>query len=173
MKQLHLIILLLLFFEIGYAQTIPFDENYVQIYNPYTQTINSSYDYSDLYDLDGDGKKDSLLFIGNGGAHVYYYLKIVTSSDQKTWAFPTAQIDFPYPETKQKLTKKASACFPQLMIDDLDGDKKDEIYLNFYEDLYDDSYQIPTEWKKQGVKSKRVILNFEKGKLLVKDYSLE
>ena len=41
-------------------------------------------DYSGNWDIDGDGRKDSVLFIGNGGAHLYYHLRLRLSSEKKS-----------------------------------------------------------------------------------------
>ena len=47
-------------------------------YNDSSQTHN----YSGNWDFDADGKADELYFIGNGGAHLYFHLRIILSSDE-------------------------------------------------------------------------------------------
>lgn len=54
------------------------------------------HDYSGNWDLDRDGIKDKLYFIGNNGAHLYYYLNITLSSDSTIQAFPFLQTDAPF-----------------------------------------------------------------------------
>lgn len=150
----------------GQSDTVEWfdEEHYSKIYNPYTNSVNSSYDYSNKYDFDGDNINDSLLLIGNGGAHVYYYLKIVLSSDNIERNFPTVQMDFVYEATKKELENIDSLI--QIGVYDFDDDGKNEIYLNFNNDFS----TIPNEWKEKGIKSKRVMLNFENHELTCTDY---
>src|SRR3954468_9577532 len=72
------------------------EEHRTRIYNTETQTVNNSYNYSNMWDLDGDDKSDSLYLVGNGGAHVYYFLRIKLSSQNTTQEFTSIQIDLPY-----------------------------------------------------------------------------
>lgn len=61
-------------------------------YDESTQTHN----YSNNWDLDGDGQKDEIHFVGTGGAHLYYYLKVVLSSERKPRVFERIETDFPH-----------------------------------------------------------------------------
>jgi len=60
-------------------------ENVYRISNP---TLKYSYDeisqihnYSHNWDFDNDGIKDELYFVGTGGAHIYYFIGVILSSD--------------------------------------------------------------------------------------------
>ena len=64
---------------------------YVHAFNAKTQVHN----YSKNFDFDGDIDSDSMYFVGTGGAHLYYYLKIRLSSTKKTYEFHDIQIDDP------------------------------------------------------------------------------
>ena len=54
------------------------------------------HNYSTNWDFDKDGIKDELYFVGTGGAHVYYFLKVILSSDKKSREFNFIQSDFPF-----------------------------------------------------------------------------
>jgi hypothetical protein len=58
-------------------------------------TLNQIHNYSGNWDFDGDGINDDLFFVGSGGAHLYYYLRITLSSKHKQKDFRYLQIDFP------------------------------------------------------------------------------
>lgn len=60
------------------------------------QDDSQIHDYSGNWDLDGDGIKDKLYFIGNNGAHLYYYLNIELSSDPNILVYPFLQTDAPF-----------------------------------------------------------------------------
>jgi hypothetical protein len=100
MKRLYLTIILGVCFNLLHAQTdtvIQPNAEYIKyIKHPGTNAVNLSYDYTNKWDLDGDGKMDAVYFIGNGGAHTYFFLRVVLSTDNKTRNFPFIQLDMPY-----------------------------------------------------------------------------
>ena len=51
--------------------------------------------YSGNWDLDQDGQLDSIWFVGTGGAHLYFFLRIMLSMDKKIRDYPYLQTDFP------------------------------------------------------------------------------
>lgn len=65
--------------------------------------ISQIHNYSNNWDFDKDGIKDELYFVGTGGAHLYYFLKVVLSTDKKSREFnfiesyPPDQIHLAYP----------------------------------------------------------------------------
>jgi len=74
-------------------------ENVYRISNP---TLKYSYDeisqihnYSHNWDFDNDGIKDELYFVGTGGAHIYYFLRVILSSDKKVRNINFIQTDYP------------------------------------------------------------------------------
>src|SRR6185503_11589353 len=85
-------------FEILYKKTNP-TLNY-----KYDQS-NQIHDYSDNWDFDMDGKNDQLLFIGTGGAHLYFYLRIILSSDSIVRNYPFIDLDMPILPASDKLKK--------------------------------------------------------------------
>lgn len=140
---------------------------YVQnIFNPYTHSANTSYNYSNKWDLDGDLKNDSVFFIGNGGAHAYYFLRIVLTSDYQIKNYPTIQLDMPYFESKDVLDKYGKSPGVQLVVNDFDGDGISDLYLNFNNGFS----SIPQEWKNIGISSNYIIIGFPGNKLKVRNY---
>lgn len=132
-------------------------------------TSGQIHDYSNNWDLDGDHKTDSLFFIGNNAAHVYYHLRIVLSSDNKVNDFPFLEFDFPCLGTIDEL-KNASFYppprFPQFVVHDFDSDGIHEIYLN----LETKHSPIPTKWKKEGLTSRYILVRFEKRRLRLSNF---
>lgn len=142
---------------------VPFSEFYF-----HNDTLQY-YDYSNQWDFDGDGIKDSLLFIGDHGAHLHFYPRIVLSSNLSLYEFRTFWIDMPYPDrSKEDLMKSPGI---QLVIDNFDDDAAFEIYLNIDGNNgypYGESY--PKDWTELGISTTSVLLNFEKETLSLTDY---
>ena len=149
-----------------------FENNKMSIHYSYidsTQTHN----YSDNWDFDGDGKTDSLYFIGTGGAHLYFYLQIILSSDKKIRNFPFIELDFPV-AGKIKDLKAANfyppPTMPQFVVDKFYSasdpyNLNDKIYIHL------DQYSaIAIEWKKRKINSTYLLLQYEKGKITIKDF---
>jgi hypothetical protein len=58
-------------------------------------SIAQIHNYSNNWDFDKDGIKDELYFVGTGGAHLYYFLRVVLSSDHTAREFSNIQSDYP------------------------------------------------------------------------------
>lgn len=156
-------------------QSLP-SNSYKEIYKKKYPKLNYSYnentqthDYSNNWDFDGDGKKDKLFFIGDGGAHLYFHLQIWLSSDKNTYDFPFLVIDNPFLNKEIELDSKGKPnTFQQFVVANFDTDKLPEIYINL-----DKQSEIPNNWKKRGLTSHQVIVDYSKGKLELKNYSGE
>src|SRR5689334_20046456 len=126
-------IALLFFLQSCFAQidtVVNVDSKYQQyIYNPETNSRELSYNYSNKWDFDGDKRADSLFFVGNGGAHTYFYLRIILSSDGKQRDFKSIQIDMPYLISFEELTWGKNIV--QFVVHDFNADGISDIYLNF------------------------------------------
>jgi len=127
-----------------------------------------THDYSGNWDFDGDGKKDGLFFIGNGGAHLYYHLEVVLSSDHRSRDFVAfIEIDFPVVSNVSQLkTKDKQSIFPQFVVSDFDSDGRDEIYIN----INNNYTSIPPSWKRKGVTSKCLLLDYKDKDLRITNY---
>ncbi|MEO6722195.1 MAG: hypothetical protein ABIN67_17645 [Ferruginibacter sp.] len=170
MKNLLIILLYIFSVQTSLAQTDSvkiINEEYSQyIHNNFTKSENLSYNYSNKWDFDGDSKNDSLYFIGNGGAHTYFFLRIILSSDGLIRNFPTIQIDMPFFATIETLNKLGQNSSVQFVISDFDNNKTQDIYLNFNNPFG----FIPKAWENKGVKTKNVLLSFAGTIISVKDY---
>lgn len=83
---------------IVHAQSNSFEYDYHISYPHlnYRYIISSqTHDYSGNWDFDNDGINDELYFIGNRGAHLYYYLQVGLSTDKKQRKFDFITSDFP------------------------------------------------------------------------------
>ncbi len=150
--------------------------SYKEIYSRTRPTLNYMYDegtqthnYSNNWDIDGDGKPESISFIGNGGAHLYFYLQIRLSKDNIVRDFPFLVLDFPLLGSIEQLKNVAGDTppfLPQFVVHDVDGDGDKEIYLNF--DITFSS--IPEEWKKKGLTSRYVLLDYKNRDIVMRDY---
>lgn len=153
----------------GYSQQavnagIPADSYEKQISLSYP-TINYSYDstaqthnYSNNWDLDKDGINDEVYFIGTGGVHLYYFLKVVLSSDHRPREFDFIQTDLPL-FTGADTTNAAQTPFGFKVVY-LGTSLKPTILVRIDEQTF---YNNPAIQKRK-IKTKNVMLSFEKGK---------
>jgi hypothetical protein len=126
------------------------------------------HNYSGNWDIDGDGKADSVYFIGNHGAHVYYHLRIKLSTIKKVTDFDFISIDFPLLEslTFFKKNGRAGASIPQFVVGDFNQDTKPDIYIN----LDVEKTTIPVVWKSKGVTSRHLLLHFNHHRLIIENF---
>jgi hypothetical protein len=131
---------------------------------------SKTHDYSHNWDFDGDGATDSLTFIGTGGAHLYYFLRIVLSSDKKTRDFPFLEIDFPCLCNISRLKESnfyPPPHYPQIVVHDFDSDFTYEIYLHL--DISTFSI-LSKKWKKRGLTSRYILLDYKNGKITITNF---
>lgn len=171
MKLFYFILYSLVCFGSLYAQIntakLPNVDYIRYLRHPETSTVNLSYVYCNKWDFDGDGKMDSIYFIGNGGVHTYFFLRIILSSDQKVRNFPFIQLDMPYFQSRELFERLGKNAVVQFVPSDFDGDGVMDLYLNF------DNYfsYIPKAWRKEGIMTKCVVMSFKGAKLKVRNYS--
>lgn len=142
----------------------------------YSYTVSTqTHDYSGNWDFDGDGEADSLYFIGTGGAHLYFYLRIILSSDGKTRNFPFLRLDMPCAGSVDELKKARfypPPFFPFFVVDkfisgEAMGDTNDKIYMHLD---FQTASLLPGKWKKRGVNSAYLLLQYEKGDMTIKNF---
>ncbi|MEI6695647.1 MAG: hypothetical protein WCO13_06240 [Bacteroidota bacterium] len=169
MKFLFTIILTVFTLTVFSQQTDNLDipsnsfENNYRNSNP---TLTYSYDdisqihnYSNNWDFDKDGKNDELYFVGTGGAHLYYFLKVVLSSDKKSRVFNFIQSDFPFLTATDTLNIDKTVF--GFVVADLGKDLKPTIILRLDDSTY---YAFKKELTKYKIKNRTISISFEKGR---------
>lgn len=129
-----------------------------------------THDYSGNWDFDLDGKTDALYFIGNGGAHLYFNLQIILSSNGKTQNFPFLLLDIPLVEEIDYLKEQKfypPPIFPQFVVDDFDADIQDEIFINVYKSTLD---IIKDDLKAYDVTSRYILIDFKDGQIELSNF---
>jgi len=147
--------------SLGYP-TNSFENNYRKS-NP---TLTYSYDeisqihnYSNNWDFDKDGIKDELYFVGTGGAHLYYFLKVVLSSEKKSREFNFIQSDFPILTATDTLNfDKTPVGF---VVTGLGKNLTPSIIVRLDDQSYNASKKLLTKKK---IKTRNISISFENGK---------
>jgi hypothetical protein len=130
-------------------------------YNNTSQT----HSYSWNWDFDGDKIPDSVFFVGNGGAHVFYQLTIGLSSGSHIKDFPKLSIDLPCLGKVEDIIEEPTA-LPQFVVHDFDSDGVYDIYLH-----YDPSFSsIQKKWRSKGVTSRQIIIRLKDKKLVIEPW---
>ena len=154
----------------NYAPSNSFTEMYKQsnpTLNYKYDSINHIHDYSNNWDFDNDGLNDRLCFIGTGGAHLYFYLQVVLSTDRVVRNFPFLQSDFPAlpPDTILiKQTFNPKSVHESFAV--FECQKRKAIYIK----LDQASFNVERkELKMKGLKSNFVVIYFVNGKTIYED----
>lgn len=153
--------------------TNSFEEGYKKS-NP---SISYQYDsekqihnYSNNWDFDKDGKQDQVYFVGTGGAHLYFFLRVILSADKVVRDFPFLQSDFPIlpPDHElQKVDFDPTNSQTQFAVFDYGNDDGKKLFIKL------DNYFFYTEkknLKKKGIKTNLVIITFRNGKAVIEDF---
>lgn len=139
-------------FEDYYRKSFP---NLKYNYDDISQTHN----YSGNWDFDSDGIKDEMYFIGSGGAHLYYYLKMVLSNDKTPREFKFAETDFPV------LTASGTSDFSKsaagFAVTTIGKNTSPSVILRLDDQSYETNRPLLT---KLNIKRKIIVIRFEKGK---------
>ena len=148
------------------AETLDIPSNsFENSYRKSNPTLKYSYDnisqihnYSNNWDFDKDGIKDELYFVGTGGAHLYYFLKVVLSTDKKTREFNFIQSDFPF------LTATDTLNFDKTPIGFVVTDLGKNLTPTIIVRLDDRTFYGNKQLKKKNIKTKNILVSFENGK---------
>lgn len=124
-----------------------------------------THNYSGNWDLDGDGKADSVYFIGNGAVHVYFHLKLVLSSMNTIHEFRFIQLDLPVLESVSYLEENEveNAFYPQFVVGDFNADGRSDIYVC----IDTTENPIPRKIRRMGIRSNRLLICSDGSKLQV------
>jgi hypothetical protein len=150
-------------FAAGYSKDHP-DLNYVY------HVANQTHDYSGNWDFDRDGKKDEVLFVGTGGAHLYFYLRIILSSDKVVRNYTHLNLDFPMLPTDKKLKEPGFDPMElnftnQFIVFDANHDGQNDILV------FLDKLSLGCEWlKKQRLSSPGILITFKGTDIALRNY---
>jgi len=157
------------------SQTDNMSNSFEETYKKTNPTINYFYDeneqihnYSNNWDFDNDGINDDVYFVGTGGAHLYYFLRVILSSDQIVRDFPYLISDFPILPSNEESTQ--SNFNPQktfFTIFDIDEKNNNAIFIR----LDDISFLVSKKiLKSKKIKTNLIVLTFKNGKTILKDF---
>lgn len=139
-------------FESSYRKSNP---NLMYKYDDISQTHN----YSNNWDFDKDGIKDELYFVGAGGAHLYYYLKVILSTDKISREFDFIQSDFPFLTAIDTLNMNKTPL--GFVVADLEKNLITAVIIR----LDDKTYQgNKNELTKLKITTRNIAISFENGK---------
>ena len=136
MKRVFIVIVFFFFSKMVFSQN-EFPPNSLGEYFQNT-TISYRYieetqthDYSGNWDIDGDGIKDSIMFVGTGGAHLYFQLHIYLSSEKKHYGIWFLDTDNPRLESIDLLKKNGYESYnPEFVVYDFNEDGLMDIYIS-------------------------------------------
>jgi len=111
---------------------------------------------------------DQLYFIGTGGAHLYYFLRIVLSADKTVRDFPFIASDFPILPTGEELTKKNYRPNPDQTFFAV---FKDANTLSIFIKLDESTYATSQKYlRRNAVHTNLLTICFKDGKTILKDF---
>jgi hypothetical protein len=151
-------------FEASYKKTNP------KIIYKY-DSLRQIHNYSNNWDFDNDGKLDQVYFVGTGGAHLYYFLRVILSSDNLVRDFSFIQSDFPILPSGDELSKadfNPKNGWTQFAVLDFGKDKGKDIFIKLDNSTFDTEKKV---LNKKGIKTSLVIITFKNGKSIFKDFS--
>lgn len=137
---------------------------------------NQTHNYSGNFDFEGDLLNDSLYFVGTGGAHLYYFPRILLSSTKKSIDFEEINIDDPqyFPVSSLAALSFLDRWPPQFVVGttkDLLNEENQIINSHSHVIFFRlDSNYYSNDWKKQGINSDYVLLYFENGEFIIRNF---
>jgi hypothetical protein len=121
--------------------------------------ISQIHNYSNNWDFDKDDINDEVYFVGTGGAHLYYFLKVVLSADKKQREFNFIQTDFPF------LTSTDTLNFDKTPIGFVVAGFGENMTPSVIVRLDDSSYYSNKRlFSKMKIKTNNIVVSFENGK---------
>lgn len=121
--------------------------------------ISQTHNYSNNWDFDKDGIKDELYFVGTGGAHLYYFLKVVLSKDKISREFNFIKSDVPFLTATDTLDiKKTTIGF---VVAEIGKNLTPTIIVRLDEQSFYANKKILTDKK---ITTRNISISFENGK---------
>jgi hypothetical protein len=174
-----LFILLLLAIEFAFSQSDTLINSFEIDYKTLNPKINYSYDnenqihnYSNNWDFDLDGKTDEIYFIGTGGVHLYYFLRIVLSHDKIVRNYPFIESDLPIlPSDKEMENSDYNPikCFTHFAVYDFDKNNIKDIFIRLDDTTLRSSKKA---LKRNKLKTNYIVLTFKNNRMELQDFQL-
>ncbi len=122
--------------------------------------LAQTHDYSGNWDLDKDGVKDEVYFVGTGGAHLYYFLRVVLSHDRHVKDFRFIESDCPFLTATDtvNLGRKTTG----FVVAELGKKRTPAIIVRLDDSTF---CSCKNHWKRKKVRTKNVMVRFENGKV--------
>lgn len=145
---------------------------YYEINNPalhyrYDEALQI-HDYSGNWDLDQDGKSDQVFFVGRGGAHLYFFLRVVLSSDNRKRELTFVQSDLPVLPKEEEMIKPGYCPDPHSSFFSVyNNGKTNALFVRLDESTVS---VVTKDLKRYGVSTGELAISFVKGKMVVKDF---
>jgi len=175
MKKTVILLIGLLTYTLTIGQPNDISNSFEKTYKKTNPGIQYSYDeneqihnYSNNWDFDNDGINDELYFVGTGGAHLYYFLKVILSSDKVVRDFPYLDSDFPILPSGKELTQ--SGFNPEnvyFAVFDINKNNRNAIFIRLDNSSFWANKKI---LKSQGIQTNAIVVTFENGKTVLKDF---
>ncbi|HRZ41277.1 MAG TPA: hypothetical protein P5228_01080 [Bacteroidales bacterium] len=126
-------------------------------------SISQIHNYSDNWDFDHDGIRDELYFVGTGGAHLYYYLRVILSSDAVVRDMHLAESDFPVLTATDTIDFDRTSAGFVVAAPGFDANPSIIVRLD------DQSYFANREvLKHHGIRTKNIVISFVNGKTVIR-----
>jgi len=160
-----------------YYASAKISNSFEEIYKKTNPTLNYYYDeekqihnYSNNWDFDNDGINDEVSFIGTGGAHLYYFLRIILSSDKIVRDFPYLESDYPILPPNEELIKtefspKSNSI--NFAVLDISKNNSNDIFIRLDNSSFLTNKENLIE---KGIKTNLVVITFRNSKLILRDF---
>ena len=138
-----------------------FDDDFKNSKINYSYSENpETHDYSNNWDFDGDGKKDSIRFVGEGGAHQQYFLSLKLSSHPKPIEYEWIYNDMPVLSSFEFFPTGPAEEHEMhwFVVDDFNNDGIKDIFVN----VNASGYHLPRKFEEYGLNEKEIVLTYDK-----------
>jgi Tat protein secretion system quality control protein TatD with DNase activity len=177
MKRLFLLFIICVSLHAIQAQSDTISNSYEFLYMHTNPNLHYSYDfekqihnYSGNWDFDQDGIKDELYFVGKSGAHLFYSLRVILSSNHVIQNFPFLESDMPILPPDELINRPnfdlLEQIYPFVVVTSPDK-KMLYIVITLDASSYTANLKI---LHKQKINTNVIALSFENHKPILRDY---
>lgn len=125
-------------------------------------SISQIHDYSGNWDFDKDGLHDGVYFVGTGGAHLYYYLKVILSSDKRERNLTFIETDFPLLAATDSLNLDPAS--PGFAVAEAGKDAITKIFVRLDDQSFHANIDILQKYR---ISTQNMVISFNNGKTVI------